>query len=93
MLSLGHAFGFRKLLPLGLNHGQLLVPVDEDVVRDVRLGASPLTHQATLSDVKLATDTRAVDDAPTGRPQGRIDQLGACLRLIAHGCKQSIACR
>ena len=75
--GLAEAFGVGRVAFFGLDDGQLLAAVDQDVVGDVAAWrAGP--RLASRPSVICSRRTRlAFDDAPAGGAQGRVDQLGA----------------
>ena len=84
VLRLRHAFGQRLVPRLGLDHGQLVVAIDQHVVGGQRLAAPPVAFDAAQRDRILAADAAALDHAPARRLQRGIDVLGSGLGFV-HG--------
>ena len=63
LLGLTEAFGDCRVLTFGLNHGELLIPVDKDIVGDVLLGACPCALESAKRD-NLTPYTTMLDNAP-----------------------------
>ena len=82
VLGLGDALGERLVPRLGLDHGQLAVAVDEDVVGGERLAAVAVALDAARRDRVLAQDAAALDDAPAGRLERGVDVLGSGLGFV-----------
>ena len=65
-----------------LDHRQLAVAADEDVVRDDPIAAASAALDAIRCDPELAPDAAALGDTPAGRRQRGIDVLGSGLGLV-----------
>ncbi len=81
VLGLPDAFGVEEIEPLGLDHRELHVAIDEDVIRDFRLRPPPRALEPPRRD-DLAANAARLHHAPTGRLQRGIDQFGAGLRFV-----------
>jgi hypothetical protein len=77
LLGLAHALGQRLAFRLGLYHGQLGVAIDQHIIGDVRLAASPAPFDAAFGDAVFAEDSTALNNAPARRLQGGVNQLGS----------------
>ena len=88
VLGLPDPFAVTESGPLGLQHGELLALVEQDIIAGEALAPLAPGLDAAGAD-HLAANARAFDDAPAGRPQHRIDALGAGIGLglvvQAHG--------
>ena len=82
-LGLAHALGVREAAALGLNHGQFMAFVDEDVIGDLGFAAFVTAEDAARSN-DLPPDSAAFDFAPASLGQGRVDQLCSGFRFV-HG--------
>jgi hypothetical protein len=66
LLGLPYTFRERQIPFLRLDHSEFGVPIDEDVVRDLRLATLSSSLEPPISDlaVSLPEDTASIDVAP-----------------------------
>ena len=84
VLGLRHALGQRLIPRLGLDDGQLGVPIDQHVIGAERLAAPPLAFEPAERDRVLPPDPAALDHAPARRREGGVDVLGSGFGFV-HG--------
>ena len=95
VLGLADTFGMAETGPLGLQHGEDLFLVVQDVIAGQALAPPAASLNPAWAD-HLAPDAGAFDDAPAGCFQFRIDAiragLGLGLVVQAHGsvCVRSV---
>ena len=82
VLGLADALGEFLVPGLGLHHRQPGVAVFEDVVRAQGLAAPSRALQPPGRDRVFAPDAAALDPAPAGGGEGRVDVLGAGLGFV-----------
>jgi hypothetical protein len=83
---LRHAFGNRVIPWLGLDDGQFVIAIDQNVIGGQGFAAPPVAFDAAERDGVLARDATAFAYTPTGSLEGGIDMLGSgfgfrCLSL------------
>jgi len=80
-LGLRDALGVALVTRFGLDHRQLVITENQDIVGDLRFAAPACTLDAAGAD-RLASDPAVGDDSPPRLPQRGVDQLGAGLGLV-----------
>ena len=90
VLGLPDSVAVAEARALGLQHGELLPLVEQDIIAGQALAAFAAGLDAAGAD-HFPADAGAFDDAPAGRPQHRIDPLragiGLGLVVQAHGSR------
>ena len=84
VFGLRHSLGHLFVPGLGLDDGEFVIAIDQDVIGSERLAASAVAFEATQRDRIFAPDAAAFDHAPARRRQRGVNALGSGLGFV-HG--------